>query len=166
MPKLRLFLYIYRGYQFFTSLILSFAHLSAKHVSQPPQIPLSGFSLGLTRFLHVYVPKISSSILPSGCSQNGKGKWNFLKLFNHVEKSYMKKNLCWSRATSLLFATTKQNKALITVLLQTTKHSEYRVRVCAVYVFVILHDSRVELFVSVFIILLFHWDINEMQDPT
>lgn len=164
MPKLRLFLYIYRGYQFFTSLILSFAHLSAKHVSQPPQIPLSGFSLGLTRFLHVYVPKISSSILHSGCSQNGKGKWNFFKLFNHVEKSYMKKTCVEVGWQALLFAITKQNKALITVLLQTTKHSEYRVRMCAVYV--ILHDSRVELFVRVFIILLFHWDINEMQDPT
>ena len=64
----------------------------------------------------------------------------------------------------MLFATTKQNKVLITVLLQTTKHSEYRVRMCAVYV--ILHDSRVELFVSVLIFLLFHWDINEIQDPT
>lgn len=132
MPKLRLFLYIYRGYQFFTSLILSFAHLSAKHVSQPPQIPLSGFSLGLTRFLHVYVPKIFSSISHSGCSQNGKVKWNFFKLFNHVEKSYMKKTCVEVGWQALLFATTKQNKALITVLLQTTKHSEYRVRMCAV----------------------------------
>lgn len=37
IPKIRLFLYIYRGYQFFTSLILSFAHSGAKHVSQPPK---------------------------------------------------------------------------------------------------------------------------------